>query len=74
MLREGLLVPVRLYNSENMIRRETGRSRIMAVQMDNLTGLPCIRRMDRVLNVRIRIMRSSENDELMKRQKSIRKI
>ena len=60
MLREGLFVPVRLYNSENMIRREIGRSRIRAVQMDNPTGLPCIRRMDRVLNVRIRIMRSSE--------------
>ena len=37
-----------------MICREKERSRIMAVQMDNLRGLLGIRRMEKVLNARIR--------------------
>ena len=37
-----------------MIWREKERSRIRAVQMDNLRGLLGIRRMDKVLNARIR--------------------
>ena len=42
------------YGSETMIWREKERSRISAVQMDNLRGLLCIRRMDKVPNARIR--------------------
>ena len=36
-----------------MLWKEKKRSRISAVQMDNLRALLCIRRMDRVLNPRI---------------------
>ena len=43
-----------LYGSETMIWREKGRSRIWAVQMDDLRGLLGIRRMDKVQNSRIR--------------------
>ena len=48
MLNEALLVPVILYGSETMIRREKERGRSMAVEMDSLRGLMGIRRMDRV--------------------------
>ena len=44
-------MPVLTYGSE---RREKESSRIRAVQMDNLTGLLGIRRMDKVPNARIR--------------------
>ena len=37
-----------------MIWREEERSKIRAVQMDNLRGLLGIRRMDKVLNAQIR--------------------
>ena len=50
---ESLLVPVLTHGSETMIWREE-RSRISAVQMDNLRGLLGIWRMDKVLNARIR--------------------
>ena len=40
--------------SETMLWREKERSRIRAVQMDNLRSLLGIRRMDRVLNTQIR--------------------
>ena len=40
-----------MYGSETMLWKEKVRSRIRAVQMDNLRG---IRRMDRVPNARIR--------------------
>ena len=36
---ESLLVPVLIYGSETMIWKEKARSRIRAVQMDNLRGL-----------------------------------
>ena len=42
-----------MYGSETMLWKEE-RSRIRALQMDNLRGLPSIRRMDIVPNVRIR--------------------
>ena len=45
-------MPVRMYGSETMIRKEKERSR--AVQMDNLRGLLGIRRIDKVPNSRIR--------------------
>ena len=48
-LTESLLEPVLTYSSETMIRREEERSRIRAVQMDNIRGLVGIRRMDKVV-------------------------
>ena len=43
-----------MYGSESMIWKEKERSRIRAVQMDNLRGLLGIGRMDRFPNARIR--------------------
>ena len=43
-----------MYGSETMLWKEKERSRVRAVQMDNLRGLLGIRRMDRVTNARIR--------------------
>ena len=48
VLHESLLLPVLMYGSEK------DRSRIRAVQRDNLRGLLGIRRMDKVPNARIR--------------------
>ena len=53
-LHETLLVPVLMYGSETMLWKEKERSRVRAVQMDNLRGLLGIRRMDRVPNAQIR--------------------
>ena len=53
VLHETLLVPVLMYASETILWKEKERSRIRAIQMDNLRGLLGIRRMDRVLNTRI---------------------
>ena len=50
VLHESLLLPILMYVSETMRWREKERSRIRAVQMDNLRGLLGIRRMDKVLN------------------------
>ena len=50
----SLLVPVLTYGSETMIWKEKERSRIKAVQMENLRSLLGIRRMDKVPNERIR--------------------
>ena len=54
VLHDSLLVPVPTYGSETMIWREKERSRIWAVQMDNLRSLLGIRRMNKVPNARIR--------------------
>ena len=54
VLHETLLVPVLMYSSETIIWKEKERSRIRAIQMDNLRGLSDIRRMDKVLNARTR--------------------
>ena len=54
VLHESLLVPVLTYGSEAMIWREKERSRIRAVQMDNLRGLLGIKRRDKVPNAWIR--------------------
>ena len=43
-----------MYGNETMLWKEKERSRIRAVQMYNLRGLLGIRRMDRVVNARIR--------------------
>ena len=51
---ETLLVPVLMYGSEKMLWKEKERSRIRAVQMDNLRGLLGIRRMERIPNAWIR--------------------
>ena len=53
VLHEGLLVPVLLYGSEATVRRENDRSRIRAVQIDNLRGMQGIKRMERIPNARI---------------------
>ena len=54
VLHETLLVPILTYGSETILWEEKERSRIRAVQMDNLGGLLGIRRMDRIPNARIR--------------------
>ena len=54
VLHETLLVLVLMYGSETMLWKEKERSRVRAVQVDNLRGLLGIRRMDRVGNVWIR--------------------
>ena len=51
-MHETLLIAVLMHGSET--RREKERSRVRAVQMDNLRGLLGIRRMDRFPNARIR--------------------
>ena len=53
VLHESMLMPVLMYGSETVIWKEE-RSRIRAVQMDNLIGLLGIRRMDKVPNAWIR--------------------
>ena len=54
VLHEILFVPVLTSGSETMLWKEKERSKIQAVQMDNLRGLLGIRRMDRVPNALIR--------------------
>ena len=54
VLYKTLLVPVLMYVSETMLWKEKERSRIRAVQMDNLRGLLGIRRIYRVPNAWIR--------------------
>ena len=55
VLHETELVPVLTYSSETMLWKEKERSRITAVQIDNLRGLLGIR-MDRVPNAQIRVL------------------
>ena len=54
VLCKSLLVPVRTCGSETMVWKEKKRSRVRAVQMDNLRGLLGIRRMDKFLIALIR--------------------
>ena len=49
-----LLMPVFMYGSETMIWKEEERSRIRAVQTNNLSGVLGIRRMDKIPNAQIR--------------------
>ena len=49
-----LLVPVLTYGSETMLWKEKKRSRIWALQIDNLRALRGIRRMDRIPDAWIR--------------------
>ena len=53
-MHETLLVPVLIYSSKTMLWKEKERSRVRAIQMDNLRGLLGIRRVDRVPNEWIR--------------------
>ena len=55
-MHETLLVPVLIYSSKTMLWKEKERSRVRAIQMDNLRGLLGIRRVDRVPNEWIRVM------------------
>ena len=48
---DDLLVPVLIYENETVVWREKERPKIRAVQMDNIRGLSCIRRIDRMQNV-----------------------
>ena len=52
VLHETLLVPVLMYVSETILWKENERSRIRAVQTDNLRGL--LGMMDRAPNAQIR--------------------
>ena len=60
VLHESLVVLVLPYGSETIIWREKERSRIWAVQMDNLRVLLGIRRRDKVPNAWIRQLWSDE--------------
>ena len=50
VMHESLLMPVLTYSSETMIWKQKERSRIRALQIDNLRGLLGIRRRDKILN------------------------
>ena len=63
VLYETLLMTALMYSNKIMIWREKERSRIRAVQMDNLRGLLGIRRIDKVLNAQIRELYSDDTDE-----------
>ena len=56
VLNESLMVPVLTYGSEIMIWKKKEKSRIRAVQKDNLKGLLGIRRLDKVPYTRIRLL------------------
>ena len=53
-MHKSLLVTVLMYGNEAKIWKENKRSRIRAAQMGNLRGLLGIRKIDKVLNARIR--------------------
>ena len=54
ILHETMLIPVLMYGSETVLWKEKERSRIRAVQMENLRGLLVLRRMDRIPNAWIK--------------------
>ena len=53
-LHETLLEPVLMCGFETIIWKEKSRSRIRVVEMDKFGGLLRIKRMDKVLNARMR--------------------
>jgi hypothetical protein len=53
-LHESMLIPVLMYGSEVMVWCQKYRSRIQAVQMDNLRGVLGVRKTDRMRNEYIR--------------------
>ena len=54
VLHKTLFVPVLMYGSKTLLWKYKERSRIRAIETDNLKGLLGIRRMDRVQNAWIR--------------------
>lgn len=54
VLHESMLVPTLVYGSEVMVWKEKERSRIRAVQMDNLRGMLGIKRVDKIRNEKIK--------------------
>jgi hypothetical protein len=54
VLHESMLVPVLMYGSETMVWNPKYRSKVQAVQMDNLRGVLGIRRTDKMRNEYIR--------------------
>ena len=54
VLHQTLLVSLLTYGSETKLWKEEEKTRIRALQMNNLRGLLGIRRMDKVLNAQVR--------------------
>ena len=54
VLHESMLLPVLMYGSEAMVWNSKYRSKVQAVQMDNLRGVLGVRRIDKMRNERIR--------------------
>ena len=54
VLYETFVLSLLMYGSETTLWKENGRSRIRALQMENLRSLLGIRRMDKTQNSRIR--------------------
>ena len=51
-----MLVPFLMYESETVAWKKKEIFRIRAVQMDNLSGLQGIKRIDKVPNAKIRVL------------------
>ena len=49
-MHEGMLIPVLMYGSESMVWSDKYRSKMQAVQMDNLRGVLGVRRIDKMRN------------------------
>ena len=54
ILQESMLTPVLLYGSESMVWDKSYRSKVQAVQMDNLRSVLGVRRIDKIRNEFIR--------------------
>jgi hypothetical protein len=54
VLHESMLLPVLMYGSEAMVWNPKYRSKVQAVQMDNLRGILGVRRIDKMRNEHIR--------------------
>ena len=67
VLHGTLIVPILMYGSDTMLWQEKERSRVRAVQMDNLKRLLGIRRTNRVPNAPIRELcgvRKGQNERI----------
>src|SRR5678815_1717427 len=54
VLHDSMLLPVLLYSSKTMVWNKKYRSKVQCVQMDNLRGVLCVRRIDKMRNEHIR--------------------
>ena len=54
VLHESMLIPVLMYGSESMVWSDEYRSKMQAVQKDNLRGVLGVRRIDKMMNEFIR--------------------